>query len=91
MKCLRTDRGGEFASNEFNEFCSLNGIKKQMTAAYTPQQNGVAKRKNRTILNMVRCMLFEKSLPKEFWAYVVKWSMFVQNRSPTTSLQDMTP
>lgn len=41
IKCLRTDRGGEFTSSEFNEFCSSNGIKRQLTAAYTPQQNGV--------------------------------------------------
>jgi len=43
---LRTDRGGEFTSNEFNNFCKDNGIKRQLTAAYTPQQNGVAKRRN---------------------------------------------
>jgi transposase InsO family protein len=51
--CLRTDRGGEFTSKEFNVFCVNHGIKRQLTAAYTPQQNGVAERKNRTILNMV--------------------------------------
>ena len=42
IKCLRTDRGGEFTSNEFKEYCERNGIKRQLTAAYTPQQNGVA-------------------------------------------------
>jgi transposase InsO family protein len=46
MKCLRTDRGGEFTSSEFNEFCSQQGIKRQLTTAYTPQKNGVAERKN---------------------------------------------
>ncbi|WJZ94710.1 hypothetical protein VitviT2T_013543 [Vitis vinifera] len=51
--CLRTDRGGEFTSLEFNAFCKTNGISRQLTAAYTPQQNGVAERKNRTIMNMV--------------------------------------
>jgi transposase InsO family protein len=50
---LRTDRGGEFTSKEFTEFCRIEGIKRQLTTAYTPQQNGVAERKNRTILNMV--------------------------------------
>ena len=45
--CLRTDRGGEFTSLEFNQFCSANGIARQLTAAYTPQQNGVVERKNR--------------------------------------------
>jgi hypothetical protein len=44
--CLRTDQGGEFTSNEFNQFCLENGIKRQLTAAFTPQQNGVAERRN---------------------------------------------
>lgn len=91
IKCLRTDRGGEFTSKEFEEYCSSNGIKRQLTAAYTPQQNGVAERKNRTVLNMVRCMLSEKNLPKEFWPDAVKWSVYEQNRSPTAALKEVTP
>lgn len=51
--CLRTDMGGEFTSKEFNVFCIDHGIKRQLTATHTPQQNGVAERKNQTILNMV--------------------------------------
>ena len=46
IKCLRTDRGGEFTSFEFNEFYIEHGIRRQLTAAYTPQQNRVAERKN---------------------------------------------
>ena len=57
IKCLHTDRGGEFNSIEFSDFCKQSGIKRQLMAAYTPQQNGVAERKNRTIMNMVRSML----------------------------------
>ena len=66
IKCLRTDRGGELTSQDFNEFCKENGIKRQLTVAYTPQQNGVAERKNQTIMNMVRSMLSKKKLPKTF-------------------------
>ena len=51
--CLRTDKGGELTSNEFNEFFRINGISRQLTTSYTPQQNGVVERKNRTIMNMV--------------------------------------
>lgn len=51
--CLRTDRGGEFTSNSFNQFCEEHEIRRQLTATYTPQQNGVAERRNRTIMNMV--------------------------------------
>lgn len=64
ITCLRTDRGGEFTSNEFSEFCKAQGIKRQLTAAYTPQQNGVAERKNTTIMNAVRSMLNERGVPK---------------------------
>jgi transposase InsO family protein len=53
IRGLRTDRGGEFTSQEFNNFCNESGIRRQLTASFTPQQNGVAERKNRTIMNMV--------------------------------------
>lgn len=89
--CLRTDRGGEFTSKEFNEFCTVHGIKRQLTTAYTPQQNGVAERKNRTIMNMVRCLLSEKEMPKPFWPEAVRWTVYVLNRSPTLSVKDKTP
>lgn len=89
--CLRTDRGGEFTSIEFEQFCSLAGIKRQLTASYTPQQNGVAERKNRTIMNMVRSMLTENDIPREFWPEAVNWSVYVQNRSPTIAVRDVTP
>jgi len=63
---LRTDRGGEFTYNEFTSFCAAYDIQRQLTATYTPQQNGVAERKNRTIMIMVRSMLTEKKFPKNF-------------------------
>lgn len=88
---LRTDRGGEFNSNEFEEFCKVQGISRQLTAAYTPQQNGVAERKNRTIMNMVRSMLVEKKVPKMFWPEAVKWSVHILNRCPTLAVQNKTP
>ncbi|GKB28169.1 retrovirus-related pol polyprotein from transposon TNT 1-94 [Tanacetum coccineum] len=91
IKCLRTDRGGEYNSTEFKEFCKEHGIKRQLTTAYTPQQNGVAERKNRTIMNMVRAVLSEKEVPKSFWPDAVQWANHVLNRSPTTIVKDMTP
>ena len=81
IKCLRTDRGGEFYSVDFNEFCKENGIKRQLTAGYSPQQNGVVERKNRTMLNMVR----------SFWTEAIKWTTFVLNRCPTNAVKEMTP
>ena len=66
IKCLRTDRGGEYTSNEFSKFCKEEGVRRQLTTAYTTQQNGVAERKNRTVMNMVRSMLSIKKVPKIF-------------------------
>nr|GEX12935.1 retrovirus-related Pol polyprotein from transposon TNT 1-94 [Tanacetum cinerariifolium] len=78
IKSMRLDRGGEFLLKEFNKFCEDNGIRRFLTAPYSPQQNRVVKRKNRTILNMVRSMLKTKKMPKEFWAQAVDcvdWSI----------------
>ncbi|TXG72550.1 hypothetical protein EZV62_001129 [Acer yangbiense] len=91
IKCLRTDRGGEFTSQDFNEFYKENGIKRQLTAAYTPQQNRVAERKNRTIMNLVRSMLSEKKIPKTFWPEAVNWTVYILNRSPTLVVKNITP
>ncbi|KAK9941415.1 hypothetical protein M0R45_018018 [Rubus argutus] len=91
IKTLRTDRGGEFMSQEFANFCAEHGIRRQLTAAYTPQQNGVSERKNRTILNMVRSMLAKGKIPKSFWPEAVNWSIHILNRSPTFAVQNMTP
>ena len=90
IQCLRTDRGGKFTSNVFSGFCSVQGIKRQLTTAYIPQQNGVSERKNRTIMNMVRCLLAGKNVPKMFWPEAVKWATYVLNRSPTLSAKDIT-
>lgn len=91
IKNLRSDRGGEYMSSQFEEFCQNHGIRHELTARYSPQQNGVAERKNRTIMNMVRCMLKNKNLPACFWAEAVSCAVYLINRSPTKSLKDSTP
>ena len=63
IKVLRSDRGGEYNSNEFDRFCEDIGLDRQLTVGYTPQQNGVAERKNRTIEEMMKAMLHERGLP----------------------------
>jgi hypothetical protein len=68
IRSLRTDRGGEFTSQDFTDFYNEHGIHRQLMTAYTPQQNGVAERKNRTIMNMVRSMLTAKQISKTFLA-----------------------
>lgn len=91
IKSLRTDRGGEYCSKDFEDFCVKYGIRRELTAAYTPQQNGVSERKNRTILNMVRSLLLKGNVHKNFWPEAVNWSIHVLNRSPTFAVQNMTP
>ncbi|KAF5794743.1 putative RNA-directed DNA polymerase [Helianthus annuus] len=91
IKVLRTDRGGEFCSKEFDNFCERSGIRRELTVPHTPQLNGVVERKNHTIMGMVRSMLKEKKLPNCLWAEVVATAVYVLNRSPTSALEDQTP
>ena len=64
IKILRTDNGAEYESNEFHDFCKEVGIKRETTTPYTPEQNGVAERKNRTIVEAVCAMLHDQRFPK---------------------------
>lgn len=66
LKILRSDKGGEYTSLKFTKFCETLGLERQLTVAYSPQQNGVAEGKNRTLVEMAKCMLFEKGIPLEF-------------------------
>jgi len=91
IKDLTSDRGGEFTSKEFNNFCQSHGIRHPLKVPYSPQQNGVAERKNRTILNIARCMLKAKNIPKEFWAEAVSCAVYLNNMSPTRNVRDQTP
>lgn len=91
IKTLRSDRGGEYMSREFQDFCKNNGIHQQYTARYTPQQNGVAERKNRTIMEMARSMFKAKNLPNEYWGAAVKYAVHILNRCPTKSVENMVP
>ncbi|MCO5554063.1 hypothetical protein L7F22_007589 [Adiantum nelumboides] len=91
VKKLRTDRGGEFLSTEFNDYCKEHGIQRQLTIAHTPQQNGVVERRNRTVVEMARCMLKAQDMPNSFWAEAVNTAVYILNRSFTKAVKDMTP
>ena len=88
---LRTDRGGEFTSLEFKDFCDNNGIKRHLTAPYTPQQNGVVERRNRTLMEMTRSILKAMKVPNYLWGEAVRHSTYIINRVPTRALKNMTP
>ncbi|GJW57488.1 zinc finger, CCHC-type containing protein [Tanacetum coccineum] len=70
LRMLRIDRGGEFTSNEFTKYYKNNGIARQLTAPYSPQQNGVVERRNRTVLSTTRSMIKAMKLPLTFWVEV---------------------
>ncbi|GAU31479.1 hypothetical protein TSUD_386430 [Trifolium subterraneum] len=91
LKVLKTDGGGEYVSNAFSEFCEAEGIVHEVIPPYTPHQNGSAERRNRTIMNMVRCMIRSKHLPKELWGEAVNTACYVLNRCPTKRLNNVTP
>ena len=91
IKCLRTDNGGEYTDGEFLAFCKQEGIKRQFTVSHTPQQNGVAERMNRTLLERTRAMLQTARLAKSFWAEGVKTACYLINRSPSTAIGLKTP
>ena len=63
IKALRFDRGHEYLSEQFKDFCDEKGIARQLTISYTPQQNVISKRRNRTMLDMVRSMMAQANLP----------------------------
>jgi transposase InsO family protein len=88
IKVLRTDNGGEFCGNEFEEFCKKCGIARQKTTPYTPQQNGVAERMNKTLMEKARSMLSGARLGQEFWAEAVGTTCYLVNRSPSSALDD---
>ncbi|KAG8489513.1 hypothetical protein CXB51_017534 [Gossypium anomalum] len=91
IKYLRTDNGLEFCSDEFNRLCKSEGIVRHLTVRHTPQQNGVAERMNRTIMEKVRCMLSNANLPKSFWAEAASTACFLINRSPSVAIEKETP
>ncbi|GJT82677.1 putative ribonuclease H-like domain-containing protein [Tanacetum coccineum] len=80
VKTIRCDHGTEFKNQLMNEFCAKKGIKREYSIARTPQQNGVAERKNRTLIEAARTMLADSLLPIQFWAEAVNTACYVLNR-----------
>ncbi|GJR98330.1 putative ribonuclease H-like domain-containing protein [Tanacetum coccineum] len=87
----RCDNGTEFKNREMNEFCILKGIKREISVARTPQQNGVAERKNMTLIEAARTMLADSLLPIVFWAEAVNTACYVLNRVLLTKPHNKTP
>lgn len=83
---LRSDNGGEYLSLEFRRYLKNNGIKHELTVPGTPQQNGVAERFNRTLLELMRSVIAHRSLDKRLWGELVAAIVFIRNRVTSNSL-----
>lgn len=86
-KVIRSDRGGEYMDAGLQNYFKSKGIKTQLTVPYTPQQNGIAERKNRTLMEMTRCMLQSSGINKHYWGEAVTTANHIINRLPTKSVQ----
>ena len=91
VKKFRSDGGGEYISNEFKKVCRSRGIEVDGTIPYSPQQNGVAERMGRTLMEMARSMLYHANLPQKFWAEAISTAAYLRNRCPTSSFKGATP
>jgi len=78
-------------SGAFKKYCKENGIQQQFTISHTPQQNGIAERKNRTLVECARNMLQGKQILNGFWAKAVNTAVYLKNISPTKKLEFQTP
>ena len=74
---LRTDNGGEYTSNEFMEYCSAEGIKKEHTVPLTSQHNGFVERKNMTMVGETKAILFDQGLPIFLWVAAYKTVVYI--------------
>ncbi|GJW53531.1 putative ribonuclease H-like domain-containing protein [Tanacetum coccineum] len=91
VKVIRSDNGTEFKNSIMNQFCEIKGIKREFSVARTPQQNGVAERKNRTLIEAARTMLVDSKLPTTFWAEAVNTACYVLNRVLVIKPHNKTP
>jgi len=90
IKTFLSDNGGEFVSKKFDNFLHECGIQRQTSAPYTPQQNGVVERTNRTIMECARSMIRAQGLDLEFWAKAVNMAIYIKNQCPTKALESKT-
>ncbi|GJS84256.1 putative ribonuclease H-like domain-containing protein [Tanacetum coccineum] len=91
VKIIKCDNRAEFKNNDMNRFCGMKGVKREFSVARTPQQNGVAERKNRTLIEAARTMLADSLLPTTFWAEAVNTACYVQNKVLVTKPHNKTP
>jgi hypothetical protein len=88
---FRCDRGGEFVNDDLIRWLTEQGIELQMTAPYSPSQNGAAERLNRTLIELARAMMIAQNVPMFLWEYAVSHAVYLRERAPTKALPGKTP
>nr|GEU97420.1 hypothetical protein [Tanacetum cinerariifolium] len=91
VKVIRCDNGTKFKNSVMNDFCAMKGIRREFSVARTPRQNGVAERRNRTLIEAARTMLADSKLITTFWAEAVNTACYVQNRVLVAKPHNKTP
>ena len=91
VQALRTDNGGEYTSTHFRDYCLAKGITREFAPPYTPQRNGIAERRNRSLLDITRCLLLDKALLGHLWGEAVKAAGDILNLRSTKRHPDKTP
>jgi transposase InsO family protein len=91
IKTIRTDCGEEFTSNQFNQFCASKGMIHQVSCPHTPQQNGVAEKKHRRLVQCALALLSQSTLPMSYWSYAISIAAHLINKLPTPNLSNKSP
>lgn len=91
VKKLRTDNELEFCNLQFESYCAKEGIARHKTMRLTPQQNGLAERMNRTLMERVRYMLIQYKLPKSLWVEILMTATYLVNLSLSFAIEFKTP
>ncbi|KAL7293142.1 hypothetical protein TKK_0013295 [Trichogramma kaykai] len=91
VKALQTDNGKEYCNEKMDKFLKSQGIQRRLSAPRTPEQNGLAERKNRVLVEAVRCMLSYSGLPLAFWREALMTANYIRNRCPTMGLNGDIP
>ena len=91
LKAIRIDNGGEFTSREFEKYLVSEGVRHELTVPKNPEQNGVAERINRTLVEKVKSVLADAKLPQRFWAEALSTAVFLHNWSPMKVVKGTTP
>ena len=87
---MQSDNGKEYRNNVLDKFLKDSGIRRRLTVTHTPEQNGVAERKNQKLVEMARCLLIQSGLPPSFWGEAINTANYIRNRCPSNSLDGKT-